>query len=846
MKRTLYSFILWTLIAIPFFGSAQATIVNQDTLRGDSLISDSLIIDTTLTEQQIVTIDIHSINNLLQETEVQLIKVGQMTNTSRWIELNLIFTKKELFIDQEAADFREYDKNDLSKFFIENLKLTWASYLDQTMKWQGELEEHLDKSVNNTNKLIKRKAKLEKDYLLLIGEDLFSLSERVKNTIVEVDSAIVQFNLSKGMILKLQTRVAEKSILIEKVIEEINNLEIQLRGRTFKRTQSAIWNIELDNAIKGGIVKSFGRAYRNNYKSLKYYFENILNGLLGYILFTGFIVFMILFIRKKYLSLGFTNEEPGHANIDRVLLKNPIPIIIALVISLWIGFFPFIPKILSDFLFFAILFALGFILKPFIDKTGRKLLFTLTILLLINIIEVVIWYLGDYSRIYLFLETSISIIVIFPFLALYKQKTESNKIRIVQLAKVFMPFILGAYVISFLGNIFGFVNLSVLFIKIGIRTAAITMIAYGYSRILENISYALLSLINVKYPGISFRYGDVIRKRIKRLVNLLILYIWFDSLLRVFEIRSIFGEWFGLFLTTEGTVGTFSLSISDVLLFGGILYVTFMLVTFVKKIIEEEILRKMRLPRGIPAAISMIARISLVTFGILFALSATGINLSSLGMIAGALGVGIGFGLQNIVQNFISGLILIFERPIQVGDTVEVDTLLGKVKDIGVRASNVVTYDGAEVVVPNSNLISNNLINWTLSDSRKRIEINVGTAYGSDPNQVLDLIKKVADDHPDVVKDPPPRALFEGFGDSSLDFRLLFWVSFELGLGAKSDVAVGIYNTFAEHNIEIPFPQIDLHVKEVAKDESKEEVFKSKKVQKTKTDNKKPLIDGDS
>jgi small-conductance mechanosensitive channel len=144
---------------------------------------------------------------------------------------------------------------------------------------------------------------------------------------------------------------------------------------------------------------------------------------------------------------------------------------------------------------------------------------------------------------------------------------------------------------------------------------------------------------------------------------------------------------------------------------------------------------------------------------------------------------------------------------------------MGKVKDIGVRASNVVTYDGAEVVVPNSNLIANNLINWTLSDSRKRVEINVGTAYGSNPNEVLEILFKVANNHPDVVKNPEPRALFDGFGDSSLDFRLLFWINFELGLSAKSDVLVGIYNAFAEHNIEIPFPQVDLHVKDIVKEE---------------------------
>jgi small-conductance mechanosensitive channel len=285
-------------------------------------------------------------------------------------------------------------------------------------------------------------------------------------------------------------------------------------------------------------------------------------------------------------------------------------------------------------------------------------------------------------------------------------------------------------------------------------------------------------------------------------------------------------------LTTELQIGSISISLLNILMFIIILSVTYLIAIFIKKILENEILRSLKLPRGMPAAVSMMLRIFFVTLGVIFAISAAGIDMGKFGMIAGALGVGIGFGLQNIVQNFISGLILIFERPIQVGDTVEVNNLLGKVKDIGVRASNVLTYDGAEVVVPNSNLISNDLINWTLSDSRKRVEIKVGTAYGTDPNEVLEILKNVAMSHSMVVQNPEPLALFDGFGDSSLDFRLLFWVNFEFGLTTKSDIAIGIYNKFAENNIEIPFPQIDMHVKDIA--ETKKDVAKAKKVKSDK------------
>jgi small-conductance mechanosensitive channel len=284
-------------------------------------------------------------------------------------------------------------------------------------------------------------------------------------------------------------------------------------------------------------------------------------------------------------------------------------------------------------------------------------------------------------------------------------------------------------------------------------------------------------------------------------------------LLNILEIKRPLLDWVTRNLEYKWVIGTLSVSIGGILLLILILLATLLVSRFFKVLIEDEIGSRVRLPKGVPFAISVTIRYFIVILGFVFALSAAGINLGEFGLIAGALGIGIGFGLQNIVGNFISGLILIYERPVQTGDTIEVETLMGQVKRIGVRSSSVRTYDGAEVVVPNSNLVSNQLINWTLSDNRRRIEIRVGVAYGSDPNVVLELLKTVAQEHENVLPDPEPLALFEEFGDSSLNFRLLFWVHFEKGFTTKSDVSIGIYNILKENNITIPFPQMDVYVK---------------------------------
>ncbi len=150
---------------------------------------------------------------------------------------------------------------------------------------------------------------------------------------------------------------------------------------------------------------------------------------------------------------------------------------------------------------------------------------------------------------------------------------------------------------------------------------------------------------------------------------------------------------------------------------------------------------------------------------------------------------------------------------------IEVNNLIGTVNKIGVRASRISTYEGAEVVVPNNNLISEDLINWTLSDNIKRVEILIGAAYGTDPNEVLKILGTVASENQVVLKNPPPKALFDTFGDSSLNFRLLFWVNFQNGLQAKSDVSIAVYNRFEELGIKIPFPQHEVYLSQI--DDSK-------------------------
>ena len=292
---------------------------------------------------------------------------------------------------------------------------------------------------------------------------------------------------------------------------------------------------------------------------------------------------------------------------------------------------------------------------------------------------------------------------------------------------------------------------------------------------------------------------------------------WGNFTLQQFSLRAPLIDGVTAILTASLSLGDLTLSLGDFVAFGLVIWLSLWLARAIAFVLQEDVYPRVRLARGLPYAISTMIRYAVISLGFLAAVSATGLSLDRFAILLGALGVGIGFGLQNVVNNFVSGLILLFERPIQVGDVVQLTDLHGRIERIGIRASVVRTWDGAEVVVPNGNLVSDPLTNWTLSDRRRRLELAVGVAYGTDPERVIDLITEVAKTHPDVLSDPVPVTLFFGFGDSSLDFSLRAWTGqYDEGLRIRSELAVAVNRALAEAGIEIPFPQRDLHLRSVA------------------------------
>ncbi len=370
-----------------------------------------------------------------------------------------------------------------------------------------------------------------------------------------------------------------------------------------------------------------------------------------------------------------------------------------------------------------------------------------------------------------------------------------------------------ALIVAAVANVFGYVLLARQLTSGTLDSMAVFLILFaGFNSISEiiQIVLGLSALDNVRSIASNrYRLRWVLRKPLVWLSLLL----WAWATMYAFGIDSWVIGSLRQILQAEVTLGNFTLSLRGVLSFVLAVWLAVWASRAVRSVLDQDVLSRVALPRGVPNTISMTVHYTIILFGLLIGVSYMGLDLSNLALIIGALGVGIGFGLQNVVNNFVSGLILIFEAPIQIGDTVEVGPLMGQVTQIGIRTSRVRTYDGSEVIVPNGDLVSNQVINWTLSDRRRRLKMGVGVAYGTDPERVTEVLLGVLEADEDVLSDPPPRIVFTSFGDSSLDFSIYAWIGdFDIGFTTMHRLNTAIYAALTEAGITIPFPQRDLHL----------------------------------
>jgi len=376
--------------------------------------------------------------------------------------------------------------------------------------------------------------------------------------------------------------------------------------------------------------------------------------------------------------------------------------------------------------------------------------------------------------------------------------------------------LLGALLIvgAISATLFGYANLGTYVINNMLGTG----VAWGLLYLLRGLLRDLIGIgLRVRFVTRHVLVTPTTRRLVKFWLRwTLDLVLWIGAVLIAAPIWSVpvvpMLQWFGQALT-QLKIGNFTISIADIGLSLVVFFVVLALMRWMQRGLSDRILPETRLDPGVRHSVA--AGFGYLGFAIaaVIAISIVGIDLSNLALIAGALSVGIGFGLQNVVNNFVSGLILLIERPIKVGDWVVVGDKEGTVKQIRVRATEIETFQRASVIIPNSELLSTAVVNWTHSDRMGRVEIVIGVAYGSDTERVREILLDVARENPQVSRWPPPYVRFKDFGDSALVFELRCYL-YDIGhiITVSSDLRFAVDKAFREAGIQIPFPQRDLHI----------------------------------
>ena len=360
--------------------------------------------------------------------------------------------------------------------------------------------------------------------------------------------------------------------------------------------------------------------------------------------------------------------------------------------------------------------------------------------------------------------------------------------------------------IAALSNLVGNISLSAMLVSATLDSSYAALAIYAASKVV--VALAQVTLAGPAAARLAQRYSASLTPAVVNLWRVLLAIVWLLFTLQSFRIYRPVSAVAVTVMTFEFKIGELSLSLGSLASFALATMLAFWLAKTIRQVLAEDILPGLSLPRGVGNSVSSLSYYVVLFLGLLAALAAAGFQVGQLTLIFGALGVGIGFGLQDVVRNFVAGLILMFERPLQRGDTVEVAGMLGQVREIGLRATTVTTFEGADVVVPNGMLLADKMVNWTLNGTRRRFDLNISTAYSADPQRTMDLLVEIARSCTQVASTPAPACIMTGLAPGELQFNIRAWTKdFGDWVAARTELAMKIRNGLAEAGIEVPRPQ---------------------------------------
>jgi potassium-dependent mechanosensitive channel len=697
---------------------------------------------------------------------------------------------------------------------LQDLESRWKKLPDKLSLWERDLTTRanlIDKQIALLPDLqLTWKRTLE---TAQVGDTPPEVLQRIESVLTRISDLENALQKQRAIVLSEQNRVAQQSKRVADALALIHAAQTSAVTGLLVRDSSPIWSPEVRKKTARDLVEGSQSSFGEQFLQLGSYLARNGSPFIDLGLIFGGLVAALFWVKGR--AAKWTDEDPLLERANRVL---QLPVATAAVLTLFVSrpLFEEAPRIFWAMLATITLPPILIILRRLIDRHFFPILNALVVFYLLAQLRRVVASLPGLSRLILLLEMGGGIIFLVWFIRSTRLPARASGTTSQKTARAGAAIGLGLFAAVLLADVLGYFRLANYLATGALAAAYLAILFFAAAGVVAGLVFFALHIRPFASLGVVRRHRTLLQRRLARVVFFVALVAWALLSLDAFSLRSPLINLLRSWITAEIRFQSFHLSLGAILAFILTIWVAALLSRFIRFLLEEDIYDRFHFNRGTSYAISTLLHYVILLAGFILAIAALGMDMTKFTVIAGALGVGLGFGLQNIVNNFVSGLILLFEQPIKVGDVVQVQTEIGVIRRIGIRASIIRLFDSSELIVPNGLLISDKVTNWTLSNRQRRIELRVGVAYGSDPKQVIELLTRVAGAHPLVAKHPAPETLMTEFGTDSLNFEVRLWTDdYDKWLQIKSDVSVAITEALAAAKIEIPFPQRDLHLQSI-------------------------------
>ena len=644
-----------------------------------------------------------------------------------------------------------------------------------------------------------------------------SVVQRVDAVLSDIEATRAELQAQRAATLVLQEQVAQEVARCQDALDRIDLVRKGGLAQTFWRSTPPIWSPELQGHPFEELSASAREAAVITASLLRQFVEK--NA--ARIVFHGlFFIWLVLVARAA------RRWAHGHATADEGVLPAPTlfdrpyssAAVAALASTFWI--YGELPHVVGNVTEVLLLPPLLRIVRPMITQAFVPALYGLTALCLVDRVRAELASVVPLAdQAILLLEMLAAIVWLLWLLGSTRLSRKSAGERSALEGLLARPATINLAVaicaVSFIAAAFGTMRFARMLGGGLFVSAFLAVVAYVVIQVADGLLAYALRVWPLQRLGMVEKHRGLLAHRAHRLFCWIMAGTWLAGTLDyigLLEPALALGQ---AAMAAELQRGAISLSLGDILVLVLTVWVAFLLSRFIRFVLDEDVYPRIGLTLGLSYMISSLLHYAILFLGFLLAIAALGVDLNKVTVLAGAFGVGLGFGLQGVVNNFVSGLIVLFERPISVGDVIQMGELGGEVRRIGIRSTTVRTGEGAEVIVPNASLVAEKVTNWTLSDRMRRIDVSVGVAYGTAPDKVLDLLRGVAGAHPHILAEPEPVAFFTGFGESAMNFELHTWTNrFDQWGAIRSDLNIAVYEALRAARMEIPFPQRDVRLRQ--------------------------------